>query len=213
MPSCTVGGGAADGQAGRRCRKPLSRSMISYLRVSFTQLRLFHRYARVVEDSWYDRLEQQWSEANPELELRSSTTAGRLGRLALLLARRQDRLFGRFGLSRGEVGLLGALSAAGPDSLLTPTILMRRLLLSSAGVTSRLDRMERAGLVRRLPDPSDRRGVLIELTPEGKRVMQEAVEANARDSQQFLSPLTEPERSMLDRTLRKLLQVAEPMGD
>lgn len=167
----------------------------------------------MVEDSWYDRLEQRWSEAHPGLELGSSTTAGRLSRLALLLARRQDRLFGRYGLSRGEVGLLAALSAAGPDSLLTPTTLMRRLLLSSAGVTTRLDRLERGGLVRRLPDPSDRRGVLVELTADGEGLLAEAVAANAGDSQQFLSPLTQAERAALDRALRKLLQTVEPVGD
>jgi DNA-binding MarR family transcriptional regulator len=167
----------------------------------------------VEEDSWYDRLEHRWSETNPELGLGSSMTAGRVSRLALLLAQRQDRLFRHFGLSRGEVGLLGALSAAGPESRLTPTTLMRRLLLSSAGVTSRLDRLERGGLVRRLPDPSDRRGVLVELTTKGEGVLQEAVVANARDSHQFLSPLTQSERTALDRTLRKLLRAVEPPGD
>lgn len=167
----------------------------------------------MVQDSWYDHLEERWSQTHPELELTSSMTAGRLSRLALLLARRQDRLFARFGLSRGEVGLLGALSAAGPDSLLTPTTLMRRLLLSSAGVTSRLDRLERSGLVRRLPDPGDRRGVLVELTPEGERVLQDAVAANVDDSRQFFSTLTQAERATLDRALRKLLQTVEPVGD
>lgn len=167
----------------------------------------------MVQDSWYDHLEERWSEAHPELELSSSMTAGRLSRLALLLARRQDRLFARFGLSRGEVGLLGALSAAGPDSLLTPTTLMRRLLLSSAGVTSRLDRLERSGLVRRLPDPSDRRGVLVELTPEGERVLRDAVAANVGDSGHFFSTLTQAERATLDRALRKLLHAADPVGD
>lgn len=186
---------------------------VSYSKVSFIWLRFVQGYARVVGDAWYDRLEERWSEDHPDLELASSMIAGRLSRLALLLARRQDRLFGHFGLSRGEVGLLGALSAAGPGSRLTPTTLMRRLVLSSGGVTSRLDRLERSGFVRRLPDPSDRRGVLVELTTEGERVLRDAVRANADDSRRFLSPLTQSERAMLDRAFRKLLEAVEPMGE
>jgi DNA-binding MarR family transcriptional regulator len=101
----------------------------------------------------------------------------RLSRIGPLLARRQEEIFGRFGLNRGEVGALGALRIAGPPHQLSPTRLSKGLMLSSAGITSRIDRLERRGLVHRLPDPDDRRGVIIELTDRGLEVVDAAVAA------------------------------------
>src|SRR6187402_1029046 len=114
-----------------------------------------------------DRLLAAWGAARPELEVEALGVTGRLSRLGPLLAKRQESVFGRFGLNRGEVGALSALRVAGQPHRLSPTRLAKGLMLSSAGVTSRIDRLERRGLVRRLPDPDDRRGVIVELTDQG----------------------------------------------
>jgi DNA-binding MarR family transcriptional regulator len=129
----------------------------------------------------------------------------RLARLGAHLARRQEAVFERFGLGRGEVGALSALRIAGPPHRLSPTQLGRGLMLSSAGVTSRIDRLERRGYVRRLPDPNDRRGVIIELTDEGLTVVDEAVAANTTSDRQLLERLDAEELVELERLLRKLL--------
>jgi len=78
-------------------------------------------------------------------------------------------------------------------------------MLSSAGVTSRVDRLERRGLVRRLPDPNDRRGVIIELTDEGLEVVDAAAAANTVSERQLLGRLEPDELVVLERLLRKLL--------
>ena len=78
-------------------------------------------------------------------------------------------------------------------------------MLSSAGVTSRLDRLERRGLVVRLPDPNDRRGVIVELTSEGVELVDAAVGANTASEQQVLSPLDPEELAALEALLRKIL--------
>ena len=78
-------------------------------------------------------------------------------------------------------------------------------MLSSAGVTSRIDRLERRGFVRRLPDPNDRRGVLIELTDEGLEVVDAAVAANSANDRQLLGRLDPREIAQLEALLRKLL--------
>ena len=78
-------------------------------------------------------------------------------------------------------------------------------MLSSAGVTSRIDRLERRGLVRRLDDPDDRRGVIIELTDEGREVVDEAVAALAISDRQLLERLDPAEVEQLEGLLRKLL--------
>jgi DNA-binding MarR family transcriptional regulator len=129
----------------------------------------------------------------------------RLARIGPHLARRQEAIFSRFGLGRGEVGALSALRIAGPPHQLSPTQLGRGLMLSSAGVTSRIDRLERRGLVRRLPDPHDRRGVIVELTDEGLAVVDAAVAANSESDRQLLARLDPEELATLESLLRKLL--------
>ena len=133
------------------------------------------RYHGVMANDTTDRLLAGWDEVRPDIEVGALQVTARLGRIGPHLARRQEEVFGRFGLNRGEVGLLSALRTAGPPHQLSPTRLARGLMLSSAGVTSRIDRLERRGFVRRLADPNDRRGVIIELTDEGRAVVDAAV--------------------------------------
>ena len=119
-----------------------------------------------------DRVLDGWRDARPELEVGALQVTARLSRIGPLLARRQEAIFERFGLGRGEVGALSALRIAGPPNRLSPTRLGKGLMLSSAGVTSRIDRLERRGFVRRLPDPDDRRGVIVELTDQGIEIVE-----------------------------------------
>ena len=83
-------------------------------------------------------------------------------------------------------------------------------MLSSAGVTSRIDRLERRGFVRRLADPDDRRGVIVELTEEGREVVDAAVAAIAISDRQLLERLDPREVEQLEGLLRKLLALLEP---
>ena len=159
-----------------------------------------------------DRLLAGWDETRPDLEVGALQVTARLSRIGPHLARRQEEVFGRFGLNRGEVGLLSTLRIAGPPHQLSPTRLARGLMLSSAGVTSRIDRLERRGFVRRLDDPNDRRGVIIELTDEGLTVVDAAVAANSASDRQLLSRLDPAELTQLEGLLRKLLAGLE-VGD
>lgn len=86
----------------------------------------------------------------------------------------------------------------------------RLLMLSPAGMTNRIDRLEGGGLVERRADPSDRRSFNIALTSAGRRLVDEALDDHLRNEQQLLSKLTKAERRSLDATLRKLLAQFEP---
>jgi len=134
----------------------------------------------------------------------------RISRIGLHIARRQEEAFGRLGLNRGEVGVLSALRLAGPDQQLSPTRLFKGLMLSSAGITSRLDRLERRGYVKRHRDPDERRGVLGELTDAGREVLDHAVSANTGGEKELLAGLTKPEQKALAALLKKLLAGLEP---
>jgi DNA-binding MarR family transcriptional regulator len=157
-----------------------------------------------------DDLLAGWRGTQQAVDLSPLEVTGRLSRIGPLLARRQEIVFARFGVNRGEVGALSALRLAGPPHRLSPTVLGRGLMLSSAGVTSRIDRLERRGLVRRLPDPDDRRGVIVELTDDGIAIVDEAVAAVAQSDGQLLARLDDTETAALAGLLRKLLEGLEP---
>jgi len=159
---------------------------------------------------WTDDLLQSWSALQPGFEVGPYEVTARISRLALHIARNQEQVFGRFGLNRGDVGVLSALRIAGPPNHLSPTQLFKGLMLSSAGITSRLDRLERRGYVKRSRHPSDRRGVLVNLTVAGNKVLEQAVAADAAGEQELLSALTKEDRGALVLQLKKLLTGLEP---
>jgi DNA-binding MarR family transcriptional regulator len=121
---------------------------------------------------------EQWRRERPEIDAEGMTLIPRVMRLAHLYDREMARVSRSFDLKPGWLDVLSALRRVGSPYRMSATTLARWVLLSSGGMTSRLDRMEEAGLVARLPDPSDRRGVLIELTPKGRKVIDAAIDAH-----------------------------------
>jgi hypothetical protein len=144
-----------------------------------------------MSQDWTDTLLDQWSGVRPRQDMEPYQVTARISRIGQHIARRQEDTFARFGLNRGEVGVLGALRFAGPKQQLSPTRLFKGLMLSSAGITSRLDRLERRGYVKRRPDP-------------------EAVSANAVPEKGLLANLTRQEQKTLAGLLKKLLVGLEP---
>jgi DNA-binding MarR family transcriptional regulator len=163
------------------------------------------RYDDDVTHDLTDRTLSAWQQAQPEIETGGLQVTARLSRIGPLLARRQEAVFDRYGLGRGEVGVLSALRIAGPPHRLSPTRMAKGLMLSSAGITSRIDRLERRGFVRRLPDPDDRRGVIIELTDDGIEVVDAAVAALSISDRELLERMEPGEIVQLEGLLRKFL--------
>jgi DNA-binding MarR family transcriptional regulator len=158
---------------------------------------------------WTEELLARWAKEQPALDLAPYLVTARISRIALHIARSQEEVFARYGLNRGEVGVLSAPRTAGKRDRLSPTRLFKGLMLSSAGMTSRLDRLERRALIRRVRDPADRRGVLIEITEQGKRLVDEAVAANTAAERGLLAGLNAREAKALSTLLRKLLSAME----
>jgi DNA-binding MarR family transcriptional regulator len=157
-----------------------------------------------------DQLLDRWAAIRPELDVRPYEVTARISRLGTHIARQQEETFARVGLNRGEVGVLSALRIAPPPHRLSPTTLFRGLMLSSAGMTSRLDRLERRGFVKRIPDPDDRRGIQVELTPAGRKAVDDAVAANTNRERNLLGDMTAKEIEALARLLKKMLAGIEP---
>ncbi|MGH8261456.1 MAG: MarR family winged helix-turn-helix transcriptional regulator, partial [Steroidobacteraceae bacterium] len=89
--------------------------------------------------------------------------------------------------------------------MLSPTQLYEALMISSGGMTARLDRLEGAALVERRPDPKDRRGKLIALTDAGKRVIDKTLDRHVANEQRILGALTRAEQEKLNTLLKKLI--------
>jgi DNA-binding MarR family transcriptional regulator len=90
---------------------------------------------------------------------------------------------------------------------------MRATLLSSGGITKRLDRLAEAWLIERRPDPNDRRGTLVKLTRKGRNAIDKLIAVHIGNEQRLLHALNPAERRALDTALRRLLATLEPDGE
>jgi DNA-binding MarR family transcriptional regulator len=156
-----------------------------------------------------DLIAAGWERERPDVDVSALVLLGRLFHVAALADAELARPLTDRGLQGGWLDLLAALRRAGPPYALRPGELMRTTMLSSGGMTKRLDRLAEAGLVDRRPDPDDRRGTLVRLTSAGRRVVDEALPAHVADEERLLEPLSPAERRTLDRLLRKLLTPLE----
>ncbi|MFC6669968.1 MarR family winged helix-turn-helix transcriptional regulator [Marinobacterium aestuariivivens] len=102
--------------------------------------------------------------------------------------------------------MLATLRRAGAPYALAPTQLFEALLISSGGMTNRLDRLEKAGLISRAPNPGDRRGTLVTLTDKGLELTDRVVPLHVENEARVLSPLSRKEQEMLSTLLGKLLE-------
>jgi DNA-binding MarR family transcriptional regulator len=152
-----------------------------------------------------DGILEQWRRERPDVDTAALGVIGRLHRAAVLTNAPLAAGLAEHGLRPGWFDLLAALRRSGPPYELNPTQLMRATLLSSGGMTKRLDRLVEAGLVERRADPSDRRGILVGLTPHGKAVVDTALEAHVANEERLLRSLKPADRHALDDLLRTLL--------
>jgi DNA-binding MarR family transcriptional regulator len=160
-------------------------------------------------DDEVDRIVEQWSRVRPDLDVSPTHTLQRITRANLLQTQSFAEVFAHYGVTWGEYLVLAALRRAGPPYRMNPTTLFNSVILSSGAMTNRLDGLEGMGLIRRLPDPNDRRGRLVELTAKGRDLVDKAVVEHLVNEERMLSGLSAAERTKLADLLRKLL-LSEP---
>jgi len=158
-----------------------------------------------------DAIIDQWAHVRPELDTTAMEVFGRIGRIARAVGDRMEKAYARFGISRGEFDVLATLRRSGEPYTLSPRQLSATLMLTTGGMTGRLDKLERAGLLRRSPDPHDRRGLQVTLTEEGLTLVDQAVTAGLAVQTEALSALNDEQAGQLADLLRDLLTgAAEP---
>jgi DNA-binding MarR family transcriptional regulator len=157
-----------------------------------------------------DAILGQWRRERPDLDTKPIAVIGRISRLCREIERRLEPVYAASGLEPGWYDVLATLRRAGPPYQLRPTDFAATLMLTSSGTTKRLDRLEAAGYITRKPDPSDRRGVLIRLTPQGRSLVDRAAVRHLASERRILSGLTAAEQRQLASLLRKLTITLPP---
>jgi DNA-binding MarR family transcriptional regulator len=141
----------------------------------------------------------------PTLDLEVEGIVDRISGISRRLHRTMDETLAEFGLDSAEHRALSVLAQGGEPYRSTPGELAGRMDLSSGAMTNRLDRLETAGLIRRLPDPDDRRKVIVELTDHGRETYRNAVGVQAKKEALVTAALNDREKVQLNALLRLLM--------
>ena len=159
----------------------------------------------VPERDSVDQKLEVWRREIPELDTRTEGIVDRINVLQRVIRKTHDDTLEEFGLTWGEVQVLSSIRYGGAPYQSTPGRLATQLGLSSGAMTARLDKMEDAGLIRRLRDPDDRRGVLIELTDSGRELWEETIAVQAGKESLVQATLSERDQDRLNDLLRRLV--------
>jgi DNA-binding MarR family transcriptional regulator len=156
-----------------------------------------------------DRMLDVWLEHLPDADPTVEGIVDRIGSLSKRLKATFNESLAEFGLNHGEWSVLGYLKRSGPPYRRSPGELAKHAGLSSGAMTNRLDKLEAAGLVRRLPDPGDRRALLIEITDDGQRAWERSAKKQVERETAVTSALDDDEKERLNALLRRLMLAFE----
>lgn len=151
-----------------------------------------------------DRILSDWAAARPDLDLGPLAIFSRMTRVTKHVDRARSRAFERSGLASWEFDVLAVLRRGGPPFRQSPKILVQETMVSSGTMTNRIDRMQKRGLVQRLTDPNDGRGVLVEMTEQGQTLVDAAMTRLTDAEERLLGAMPRSERERLATLLRKL---------
>ena len=154
---------------------------------------------------WVAEIAKAWGREYPDLDSSSLPPLVRIARLGVLIDQFQREVLEPFDLTPSDYGVLAMLRRSGEPYRASPSRLVGRLHLSSGGMTKMLKRLEERGLVERMPDPVDGRGLLVQLTRSGRRVQERVFNAYLVASHDLFAHLGGREKRVADETLRGLV--------
>ncbi|WP_251439260.1 MarR family transcriptional regulator [Microbacterium sp. USTB-Y] len=152
-------------------------------------------------DDQVARIQQAWRRERPDLDVTPIGTIGRLHRLALALTEELVAVYRAHGLSEGDFDVLAALRRTGDPFEASPSDLAASTMVTSGGMSKRLDRLEGAGLVTRRVGSGDARGRVVALTEAGRRLIDDAFADHVANEQRLLAMVPAAERRALEATL------------
>jgi DNA-binding MarR family transcriptional regulator len=152
-----------------------------------------------------DVLMEDWRRERPDIDASPLAIFGRVSRLSAHLTRRAEKWLAPLNLTWESFSLIVTLRRTGAPYELRPGELLLVSLLTSGAITNRIDRVEQQGLVVRLRDPNDRRGVIVQLTSAGQKLADQAIAVHLEHMDALLAPLEKSERKVAGQILAKLL--------
>ncbi|VXB39751.1 HTH-type transcriptional regulator PecS [Microbacterium sp. 8M] len=152
-------------------------------------------------DDQVARIQAAWRRERPDLDVTPIGTIGRLHRLALALTEELVAVYRSHGLSEGDFDVLAALRRTGEPFEASPSDLAASTMVTSGGMSKRLDRLEGAGLVRRRVGSGDGRGRVVALTRRGRELIDAAFADHVANEQRLLAMVPARERAALEATL------------
>lgn len=160
-----------------------------------------------------DRVADAWGRERPDLDVTPLQVVARLHRVAHRLTDELVEVYDRHGLREGDFDVLATIRRAGPPYERTPGDLAAHTVVTSGGMTKRLDRLERAGLVARRTDDADARVRVVTLTPRGREVIDAAFTDHMANERRLVDMLDPADAAALERALRVwLAALEEPPG-
>lgn len=156
-----------------------------------------------------DRYIAGFLRAYPQIDSEVEGIVDRICKLNKYFVTTLEDTVAELGLDHAEYKLLVRLRSGGPGAKESAGDLSRALVMSSGGMTNLLDRLEERGLIRRTSDPDDRRSVLVQLTPAGRKTTDRAVSTEAAREESVFESLTPGDRKELNDALRRLMQTFE----
>jgi DNA-binding MarR family transcriptional regulator len=158
------------------------------------------------------RIQAEWARERPDVDTAPQGVIGRLHRLAAHLTEELCVVYRRHGLSEGEFDVLAALRRAGPPYERAPGELAAFTMVTTGGMTKRIDRLERAGLVTRRRSGTDGRGRVVALTVAGRELIDRAFTEHMHNERRLLAALTPEEAAQLEGLLTSWLDRVTPGG-
>ncbi|MFE9422672.1 MarR family winged helix-turn-helix transcriptional regulator [Kitasatospora sp. NPDC006697] len=152
-----------------------------------------------------DDIVDQWRRERPDVDSTAMALVGRINRFQNHVALSLREFFALYGLDFSEFDVLATLRRSGAPYELSAGALLKSAMVTSGAITNRVDRLSGKGLVERRPSPTDRRAVLIRLTPAGRELVDTMLQPHVANEESLISALTPEECVQLDGLLRKLL--------
>lgn len=176
-------------------------------------MKILFRRIPIMGHDRIDRIIEQWRSERPDLDAGCLGVVGRILRLAGHLERRANEALKELDLPIWAFDMLGALLRSGEPYSMTPTELMKSVMLSSGAMTNRIDRLQALGLIERIPDERDRRSLHVRLTTKGRKAIAASAPVRFAEAWDAVRDLSEREQALLSVLLRKMLMTVEETSE
>lgn len=148
-----------------------------------------------------DRIQEEWRRERPDLDVGPQGVIGRLHRVAAQLTAELTSVYEQHGLAEGDFDVLATLRRTGAPFERAPGELAEHTMITTGGMTKRIDRLERAGLVTRRASEADGRARVVALTPLGRRTIDAAFTDHMANERRLVDELDPADAAELERIL------------